>query len=447
MPKSFKSNMKRSNIFLVLGVTLIIFGWMLSSQYQLAIVEPTELIYSHNFSDGTLGVLVWWGYSYQIVNNTYVILESTPTAGGSASVLRYQFDSLPQSTVKGSMHIAFETLPIDIDAGIGLMRVTYTPREGSHLAQLSIQKKATGFIWSIESPYSAKYMSTSPMIINLGQIYFVEYVLRLGTALDSEMLLRINGQEILTVTGMNLTGTPYLNTVDFGMYWATPSQKIDVYDVAVYGVSTVPITRTISGILKDSGTMSPLGGATISAGVMSDVTDPTGIFNITVSPGVYTLTATKSGYVSSSLSVDVTVGNSTNLQVLMSPITIPPEKGILSVKAYEGNTSLTITATVMNNNTVIGQGMTPFEMQLNAGTYTVSAEHNGQIKTQTASVTSGTTTNVILDFVTTSPPLISPPISLPSSFPLISTIMIVVGGIMVLYSLTLRILMRKKNKW
>jgi hypothetical protein len=91
---------------------------------------------------------------------------------------------------------------------------------------------------------------------------------------------------------------------------------------------------TLAGIVTESGTGTPVQGATITAGDYSGTTNASGAYSFPVYTGTYTVVATKPGYQTSTLDNIVINGNqTTTLNVSLMVITLPPS-AVEAVEAY-----------------------------------------------------------------------------------------------------------------
>jgi subtilisin family serine protease len=88
-----------------------------------------------------------------------------------------------------------------------------------------------------------------------------------------------------------------------------------------------PTTGTLSGVVTDTSTHAWIAGATVSlnAGATTTTTDAVGAYSFTVAAGTYTVTASKSGYSSATMSgLSVTAGNTTNQDLALTPVPSQP---------------------------------------------------------------------------------------------------------------------------
>lgn len=102
---------------------------------------------------------------------------------------------------------------------------------------------------------------------------------------------------------MYLTGTGILNSPSDG------SERTVANHLAVFAKATTA-NGTLKGVVYEApDTAKRIGGATVKvAGGPTDTSDSVGLYEFSLAPGSYTVTATKSGYVSSSVTRTVTAG-------------------------------------------------------------------------------------------------------------------------------------------
>jgi len=143
----------------------------------------------------------------------------------------------------------------------------------------------------------------------------------------------------VSITGGSSTitssGGEYNLTLAFGSYTITASKTGYYSDSKIVTIITGQETitdfhlrlspssqtnGTIEGYVYISGTSIPINGATIQVqGGPSATTDATGYYSLSVSPGTYTLTASKSGHASDTKSVTVTVSQVTTRDFYLTP--------------------------------------------------------------------------------------------------------------------------------
>ncbi|RLC75998.1 MAG: hypothetical protein DRJ03_29385, partial [Chloroflexi bacterium] len=169
-----------------------------------------------------------------------------------------------------------------------------------------------------------------------------------------------------------------------------------------------PEKGTIYGVVKDSVTGKPIAGVSITANGYSTSTDETGYYEIEVEPDTYTVTASKSGYEPASRTVTVYAGTRTECNFELKPIA-PPEKGTIYGYVKDSKTMLPIpNATItINGYTTSTNSAGYYEIEVPAGTYTVSASKSGyRSESRTVTVGAGEMVgcNFLLEPVPTPPP-------------------------------------------
>ncbi|HUW44673.1 MAG TPA: carboxypeptidase regulatory-like domain-containing protein, partial [Dehalococcoidia bacterium] len=94
--------------------------------------------------------------------------------------------------------------------------------------------------------------------------------------------------------------------------------------VVDFSLSQIIVLGSITGTVTDTEDGSPVAGATVSDGTRTTTTDATGEYNIAnMPPGTYQVTASKSGYESSSLTVTVLEGNTAVSDLSLVRIIVP----------------------------------------------------------------------------------------------------------------------------
>ncbi|MBK7859909.1 MAG: carboxypeptidase regulatory-like domain-containing protein [Archangiaceae bacterium] len=162
----------------------------------------------------------------------------------------------------------------------------------------------------------------------------------------------------------------------------------------------VPSTGFVTGaIYQGTDTTARLAGVTVTAGGSTQVTGVDGLYKLSLAPGSYTVTATKSGYQSASVTRVVSAGGTIWGSMGLSPTTAAP--GTLSGLVYALDVEApTDTSHPVSGATVTAGGQTAtttaagtFSFTLPAGSYTVLVSKTGyaQASLQRA-VTSGQTT-------------------------------------------------------
>jgi len=163
----------------------------------------------------------------------------------------------------------------------------------------------------------------------------------------------------------------------------------------------------IAGTVEDASTGSPLEGVQVSAGGYSDVTDTDGRYNITNVPtGTYTVTASKSGFqTSSKTNVNIGAKQTTNLDFSLTPLPTSGNVAGTVTDASTGNPIEGINVTVPGYFDMTDENGRYNITNVPAGTYTVQASKEGYASSSSTNVvvTAGQTTT--LDFeLTPTPP-------------------------------------------
>ena len=161
----------------------------------------------------------------------------------------------------------------------------------------------------------------------------------------------------------------------------------------------------LTGTVKDASTNAALSGVTIKAGSYTTTTNSYGSYSLNLPRATYTVTASKTGYSSKTLSATVSSGRTTYLNFSLSKATTT--NGTLTGTVRNASTSAAISgATVAaGSSKVTTNSSGVYTISLPAGGYSVTASASGYTsKTATAGVTSGQTTtlNISLSKTTTS---------------------------------------------
>jgi hypothetical protein len=189
-----------------------------------------------------------------------------------------------------------------------------------------------------------------------------------------------------------------------GFQTATRNVNITVggTSVANFSLTQAPSTGTVTGKITNVATGSILSGATVKWGSMAVATNTSGVYTIShVTSGNQTLTASATGYLARSGSVNVAGGATATLNIQLAT------SGIISIKAVNksgaadpgasvtikgGEISTTVTGTT-NSSGAFSSNWIPI------GTYTVTISESGRTtQTQSATVKSGKITAVNFTF-------------------------------------------------
>ena len=129
-------------------------------------------------------------------------------------------------------------------------------------------------------------------------------------------------------------------------------------------------------VYEEDGT-TPIQDASVSIdGGSSILTDASGHYNLSASPGSYTVNADKTGFNSDTESVTIITGQTTNQNFILTEIIIPPSAGWLEGQVYNGTTPLSGATITVNANTTITNSTGYYNISLSAGTYTATASIN-----------------------------------------------------------------------
>ena len=166
---------------------------------------------------------------------------------------------------------------------------------------------------------------------------------------------------------------------------------------------TVTSTGSISGMVTDSATNSPISGATVSivGTSLSASTDSTGGYAILQVPvGTHNLAITSSGYTGGSGSVTVTADTTSTMNFSLTPVSMPGETNrVIGVvlDSSTGNMVSGATLTLSNNLTVTTQSSGAFQFSnVPVGSYalTVNAQGYNEYTDSDVEVTVGLPTSL-----------------------------------------------------
>jgi len=109
----------------------------------------------------------------------------------------------------------------------------------------------------------------------------------------------------------------------YGSSSLTVTVSAEITAVANLSLTRIIVAGAITGTVNDAEDGSPVAGATVSDSIRTTTTDSTGKYTIAdVPPGTYQVTASKSGYESSSLTVTVSEENSAVANLSLNKIVI-----------------------------------------------------------------------------------------------------------------------------
>jgi protocatechuate 3,4-dioxygenase beta subunit len=159
-----------------------------------------------------------------------------------------------------------------------------------------------------------------------------------GTVTDTEDGSPVAGATVTDgtrTTTTDATGEYNIANMPPGTYQVTASKSgyesssltvtvsAEITAVANLSLTRIIVAGAITGTVNDAEDGSPVAGATVSDGIRTTTTDSTGKYTIAdVPPGTYQVTASKSGYESSSLTVTVSEENSAVANLSLNKIVI-----------------------------------------------------------------------------------------------------------------------------
>ena len=172
--------------------------------------------------------------------------------------------------------------------------------------------------------------------------------------------------------------------------------RINAYE-AVSGDSTIPPSPppgTITGTATDAEDGSPIVGATVTEGDRTTTTDASGGYTITdIPPGTYQVTASKSGYYSSSLTVTVVSGSQALADFSLTEVILPGSITGSVTDAQDGSPIAGATVTDGTRTATTDSSGEYTVADVPAGDYEVTASKEGyETSPLTVNVISGSTT-------------------------------------------------------
>ena len=170
--------------------------------------------------------------------------------------------------------------------------------------------------------------------------------------------------------------------------------RINAYEAVSGGDTTPPPpTGSITGTVTDAEDGSAIAGATVTDGTRTTTTDATGGYTIAdIPPGTYQVTASRSGYQSSSLTVTVVSGATAVANLALNEITTPGSITGTVTDAEDGSAIASATVTD-GTRTVLTDAAGQYTINdVPPGTYEVTASKSGyESSTSTVTVVSGGT--------------------------------------------------------
>ena len=253
--------------------------------------------------------------------------------------------------------------------------------------------------------------ATAVANLSLSQIILLGSIT--GSVTDAKDGSPIAGATVSDGTTTALTdgaGTYSINDVPAGSYqvvgskvgYQSSSLTVTVLSgptaIANLALSQIIVTGNITGSVTDAKDASPMVGATVSDGTRTATTDATGTYSIAnVPPGTYQVTASKSGYQSSSLTLSVLAGATAIANLSLSQIIVP---GSITGSVTDAKDGSPIAGAAVSDGTrtVLTDATGKYTISdIPAGSYQVVAGKEGyRSLTSTATVVSGGT--AMLDF-------------------------------------------------
>jgi len=222
----------------------------------------------------------------------------------------------------------------------------------SHVKKIPVNSNPGGIMYSPTIPIKDQVDETASMAgSEPGTMYWVAEASMLpaasfnGSGTVFEMTFRVvaNGTSSLNIIAVTLSdkaGFPIDRTVVNGKF-----------------VNFVQNLGTINGTVTDSFTNLPIDGATVTADSVYNITDLSGHYQITLNPGIYMVTASKSGYANDTKPANITAGVITTVNFTLVPLT--PDFSISAspdsltmIQGASGNSTINVTSLNGLNETV-----------------------------------------------------------------------------------------------
>ncbi len=109
-----------------------------------------------------------------------------------------------------------------------------------------------------------------------------------------------------------------LNTV-IGNLGLTDAEENDIVAFLNSLTDTQPLTGTVTGTVTNGRSILPELGVRVTAGVAAVLTNATGFYSISLVLGTYTVAASKAGFLTSTVGINITAGTTTMLNITLQP--------------------------------------------------------------------------------------------------------------------------------
>jgi hypothetical protein len=144
-------------------------------------------------------------------------------------------------------------------------------------------------------------------------------------------------------------------------------------------ISSTSDSSQINGTVTNAVTTSPIKDANVTANGVSDLTDDDGHYDLEIAPGNYTVTVTKSGFISQSKNATVAVNQTTTVNFALSSALA--DIGWIVGSVTDANTSMPIEDAVITagNKSDDTNSAGRYEIELAPGNYSVTAGKSGYV--------------------------------------------------------------------
>ncbi len=165
-----------------------------------------------------------------------------------------------------------------------------------------------------------------------------------------------------------------------------------------FAVHGCPTTGKLSGTVTNRSTGAALTGVTVTGGGSTATTSSTGAFELVLPAGTFTVTATKSGFGSTSVSRTVVLGSSVSASMSLSPVvTTGTLAGTVVEKGAPGR-PIAGASVVVGGQTLTSDATGAFSVMLPAGTASLRVSKAGFLSvTTTAAIVAGVTKTLTVE--------------------------------------------------